>query len=85
MGNVDSIEGLRYGLRLIGFFGVVVGAGLGTLVGSEILFNPAHGGPGSVYFATSVVVSLVLLGGLAGIQYKVIADGVERGIRASRE
>ncbi|SFS79738.1 hypothetical protein [Halostagnicola kamekurae] len=80
MANVNAIEGIRYGFRLMGYIVVVylIGAllsfiGVGMIdSGSEII--------GGLLALIGIV---AILAGFLGMGYKVIADGVEKGINAA--
>lgn len=78
MTNVNPVDGVEYGLRLMGHLLAVfvVGglvAALGVSAGDEI-------------GALLVLVGfLIVFAGVLGIQFKIIADAVERGIRAAND
>jgi len=76
MTNVNPVDGVEYGLRLIGHLMAVfvvggIVAGLGVSAGDEI---------GALL---ALVGFLIVFGGILGIQFKIIADAVERGIKAA--
>jgi len=76
MATVNPIDGIKYGFRLIGY-GIAV-----LLLGSIVFFvggivaqnSPIIGG------IIAIIGSLIFIAGLLGLQYKVIADGVEAGV-----
>lgn len=78
MANVNPIEGIVYGFRLLAYFlviGVVgaVVAGIGFLSGNEFLI---------ILFG--LLGYIFIMGGLLGAQYKLIADAVEKGLLAAK-
>jgi hypothetical protein len=77
MANVNPVDGIVYGFRLLGYLIVVfIAGGLLALIGQEI---------GDILgLLIAFMGSLTIFAGFAGIQYKIIADGVEQGIRASQ-
>jgi len=77
MANVNPVDGIVYGFRLLGYLLVVF------LAGGLITFIGADSGDTAGAFITFLG-SLIILAGFLGIQFKLISDGVERGIRASQ-
>ena len=77
MANVNPVDGIVYGFRIIGYLiAVFIAGGLVALIGDSI--------GGAVGVLIAFVGGLVIFAGFLGIQFKLIADGVERGIRASQ-
>ena len=77
MTNVNPVDGIVYGFRIIGYIiAVFLAGGLVALIGAEI--------DGVVGGLIALVGTLAVFAGFLGIQFKLIADGVERGIRASQ-
>lgn len=80
MVNINAIEGIKYGFRLMGYVVLVYIIGLLLMVfgtgmlesGSEII-----GG------LLSLIGIVSIFAGFLGMGYKVIADGVEKGINAA--
>jgi len=78
--NVNAIEGIKYGFRLMGYVVAVavIGAGMmsmgGVMVDGD---SPVIGG------LVALVGFLVFYAGFLGVAYKVIADAVEQGVRAA--
>ena len=80
MANVSPTEGITYGFRLIGYaIGVFIVGFVLFAVGAVFLDggSPVLGG---IVFLFG---SLTIFAGFLGINYKVIADAVEKGMNAS--
>jgi len=78
MANVNALNGIEYGFRLIGYLlGVLI---VGVIIG---LIGQAIGDVIGVL--VSALGGLVVLAGVLGIQFKLVADGVERGVRAAHD
>lgn len=86
-GNVGVREGISYGLGLIVYIvglllitSVLSGVGIAFLLAANGvnsgIITALIGLFGFIIFLTSLV---VFLSGIAGLQYKIIADGVSRG------
>ena len=81
---VNIREGVRYGFFLLGYFliifligGIIVEIGIELyLLDSQVLT-----GIGVIVIAIG---GLIIYTGLLGVTYKIIADGVERGIRSAQ-
>lgn len=79
MVNVNAIEGIKYGFRLIGYAILVVGVGFVIMIIGSVM---AENSP--VIGVSFVLVGFLLFyAGLLGMGYKVIADAVEKGVRAA--
>lgn len=79
MVNVDAAEGVRYGIRLLGYAFLTAGSGFVLMfIGLAIA---SSGEPFGIVLGLGGF--LVLYAGLLGMGYKVIADGVEKGMRAA--
>ncbi len=77
MANVNPVDGIMYGFRLMGYIlAVNVIGGLFFLVGLEL--------DNVLGVLVALVGVFVAFAGILGIQYKIIADGVEQGVLASR-
>lgn len=77
MVNVDAMDGIRYGIGLIKYI-LLVAAG-GVLI-SAVGMSMADGGDQAAGLLVAVLGTLVVWAGMLGLLYKVIADGVERGV-----
>lgn len=78
MGNVTIGEAIQYGLSLI-LFGVAIAIGIGVIITIGVT---AGTGPTGI----AVLVAIILVyAALFGSIYKVIADGVQRGVKAANE
>ncbi|ERG89213.1 MAG: hypothetical protein J07HX5_01367 [halophilic archaeon J07HX5] len=80
MANVNPLNGMMYGFRLMGYLITVLGVGV---VLSLIGFSLVDGGSlisGGVVFLIGI---LAVFAGQAGVLYKVIADGFEKGMSAA--
>lgn len=82
MANVNPIDGVKYGFRVIGYaIGIFIAAGVISTAGFGLLDggSPVIGG---------IIVFLGFLTFFAGfmrVQYKLIADGVKKGMRAAQQ
>lgn len=89
MAAVDTKDGIRYGLELVRYLVMLAIAAivLGMLSAGFIFLTTVFDNIllTLIFFilgvAASVISFVVVLGGLAGLSYKVIADGVSVGTR----
>lgn len=89
MAAVNTKEGIQYGLQLVRYLVILAIAAtvLGVLsAGFIFLISVVDSTLLTLIFlllsmASSVISFVVILGGLAGLSYKVIADGVSVGTR----
>ena len=82
MAAVNIREGVRYGASLLGYFVVlVIGGGIVIAIGFALfsLDNIVATLIGFVFYLVGLV---IFYAGFLGIGYKVIADGVARGIQS---
>jgi hypothetical protein len=80
MANVNPLNGMMYGFRLMGYLLAVLGVGVVlSLVGFFLLSDGSLISGGVV----SLIGILAVFAGQAGLLYKVIADGVEKGMSAA--
>jgi mannose/fructose/N-acetylgalactosamine-specific phosphotransferase system component IID len=82
MAAVNIREGVRYGASLLGYFVVlVIGGGIVVAIGFALftLDNIVATLIGFVFYLVGLV---IFYAGFLGIGYKVIADGVARGIQS---
>ena len=86
-GNVGIREGVSYGLGLIVYIVALLFV-TGALSGISAAFVIASGGVDNIAvtaliglfgFAMLLLSSVLFFAGFAGLQYKIIADGVSRG------
>lgn len=82
MVNVSTEEGIKYGFRLMGYAILVFVAGI---VVAAIGAGLMDGGSEAVGGLIAIFGILVVYAGFLGMGYKVIADGVEKGVRAANE
>jgi hypothetical protein len=87
MAAVSVIDGVKYGFVLLGYFiavfltgGVILGIGAAVSAGGTNGNDAAFVVVGGLL---ALVGGLVVLAGLFGVLYKIIADGVGRGIESS--
>ena len=84
MVNVHPAEGIRYGIELIVYLIsiFIVGFILLTIGGVLAMLSLESGGTISGFLGLLFVFAgfVVILAGGAGMQYKIIADGVEKGV-----
>lgn len=81
---VSTVDGIKYGFRLLGYLLAVVVAG-GLLLAIGVEFSPGPYGRGNAVLAFVFMLAgmaIIYAGGL-GMLYKVIADGVAVGNRAA--
>ena len=87
MVNVHPAEGIRYGIELIVYLIsiFIVGFLLITIGGVLSAVSVDSGGVLTGIFGVLFVFggSVVVLAGSAGMLYKIIADGVEKGVLAA--
>lgn len=84
MAAVTIREGVKYGLSLLGYFVVLfIASGIIFFVGS-VLFTLDNIVATLLGFLILVAGLVVLYGGTLGVGYKVIADGVRKGIQSVR-
>ena len=77
MANVNPVDGIVYGFRLLGYLvAVFIIGGLLALIGNEL--------DNILGLLIAFIGALTIFAGFAGIQYKIIADGVEQGVRSSQ-
>ena len=80
MSNVSAIDGVKYGFRLMGYLiAVYIGAAIIIAIGFAIAEDGSAGLGGIII----LLGGLTLFAGLLGMGYKVIADGVEKGVNAA--
>lgn len=82
MVNVNAVDGIKYGFRLMGYLLAVFVIGFVFMaIGADMVSgdSPALGG------LLAVFGFLVVYAGIMGMGYKVIADGVEKGVRAANQ
>ena len=80
MMTVDAPNGIKYGFRLLGYFiGISVLTSIIFIIGF-IFLNVGSGIIGLALFPIGVS---TFLAGVAGILYKIIADGIEEGMNAA--
>lgn len=76
MVNVDAMDGIRYGIGLLKYLLLVAGGGtLIAMMGVSM--------SGDVGMLVVLLGTLVVWAGMLGLFYKVVADGVERGVGAA--
>ena len=82
MTAVNVREGIRYGVSLLGYFvvlfiggGVIIAIGFALLPLDSVIATLI----GFIFFLTG---SVIFYAGFLGIGYKVIADGVAKGIQS---
>ncbi len=83
MANVNPVNGITYGFRLIGYLIAVFIAGFVITVLGVVI---AEGGDSGAIVIGGLVVMigvLTIFAGFLGMQYKIIADAVEKGVVAS--
>lgn len=92
MTSVGIREGIKYGFLLFGYFlGVFLGGGVIASIGVLLsgLSTGADVDSGGIIPMIGVffifVGGLVFCAGFFGISYKIIADGVKRGIESSED
>lgn len=90
MTSVGIREGIKYGFLLFGYFlGIFLGGGVLAAIGVLLsgLSTGADVDSGGIIPMIGVffifVGGLVFCAGFFGISYKIVADGVERGIESS--
>lgn len=83
MAAVDIRSGVKYGFLLLGYFlilflvgGVIVAIGAEFAIVDSLFVNLI----GAIIILVGL---LVLYAGLLGVSYKIIADGVETGVRSA--
>lgn len=82
MTNVDTIDGIVYGFRIIGYsIGVFAVAGIISAIGFALL--DGGGAAGIIGGLIALVGVLAFFAGVIGVLYKLIADGVEKGMNAA--
>jgi hypothetical protein len=80
MKNLNPIDGIMYGFSLIGYFTTVLAVGgMVSLIG----FPLVDGGSLIIGGLILFVGVLAVFAGQAGVLYKPIADGVEKGMSAA--
>lgn len=82
---VDTMDAIKYGFRLLGYLLAVFLAG-GVLLAIGAGFTPGPRGSGNPILTIIFLIAgiaIMYAGGL-GIFYKVIADGVEKGVSAAK-
>jgi hypothetical protein len=82
MTEIDAIDSMAYGFRLLGYLvGVLVVGFAVAVLGAELFgsVNPLLGD------LVTVVGIAVILAGLLGMQHKVIVDSVARGMDGSSD
>jgi type IV secretory pathway VirB6-like protein len=80
MTNVNPIDGIKYGFQLMGYVVAVFVVGF-IIMGVGGLF--ANTGSAIIGGLVVLVGFLTFFAGFAGVQYKIIADGVEKGMNAA--
>lgn len=79
MVNVDAEDGIRYGFNLLKYLLLVfLASAFIMVIGGAITESSAILGG-----LIALVGFIVMTAGFAGLQYKIISDGVERGVRAA--
>ncbi|ACV11783.1 conserved hypothetical protein [Halorhabdus utahensis DSM 12940] len=78
MANVNPVEGIVYGFRLLAYF-LVVG-----IIGAVIAGIGYLSGEGIMMVVFGLLGYIFIMGGLLGAQYKLIADAVEKGLLAAK-
>jgi hypothetical protein len=88
MTAVGVLSGIKYGFVLLGYFiavflvgGVILGIGVAIASGGTTGGDTALLAVGAVL---SVIGGLIVYAGVFGVLYKIIADGVKRGIESAR-
>jgi hypothetical protein len=80
MANVNPIDGIKYGFQLMGYAVAVFVVGF-VVMGVGGLF--ANTGSAIIGGLVVLVGFLTFFAGFAGVQYKIVADGVEKGMNAA--
>lgn len=81
MANVNPITGIKYGFELMAY-GVAVWLIAILVMGAGIAL--ADGGSTIAGGIVALIGFLAFFAGLFGMSYKLIADGVEKGVNASK-
>ncbi|MFB6189936.1 MAG: hypothetical protein ABEI57_08630 [Halapricum sp.] len=78
---VNTVDGIKYGFRLLGYLIAVflIGGAIAGVGGAMVEDSPAVGG------LIAIVGIVVIYAGFLGTMYKVIADGVEAGNIAAEQ
>ena len=89
MTAVNVVDGVKYGFVLLGYFIAVFIAG-GVLFGIGLAVSAGGTEGNSVGFVLvggllALIGGLVINAGLFGVLYKIVADGVQRGIETAIE
>lgn len=77
MPEITEVDGIRYGLGMISYIGTMalltlIGGGLTGYLFTKEAFLPM--------LVVGVITFFLVLAGMMGLIYKVIVDGVERGM-----
>jgi hypothetical protein len=76
MATVSTIDGIKYGFRLLGY-GIAVFVIAAIVIGIGLLIGDSSAIVGGII---SLIGALILYAGILGTLYKVIADGVSAGV-----
>lgn len=84
MANVNPIDGVKYGFRLMGYtIAVFVGGMVIAAIGARMAEDAASGGSVVLGALIAIFGVAVIYAGMLGMAYKIIADAVEKGIRSA--
>ena len=86
---MNVVDGVKYGFVLLGYFIAVFVLG-GAILGIGLAVSAGGTEGNSVGFVVvggllALVGGLVINAGLFGVLYKIVADGVQRGIETASE
>ncbi|PSP73311.1 hypothetical protein BRC86_09585 [Halobacteriales archaeon QS_3_64_16] len=89
MAAVNVVDGVKYGFVLLGYFIAVFVVG-GVLFGIGLAVSAGGTEGNSIGFVLvggllALIGGLVINAGLFGVLYKIVADGVKRGIETASE
>jgi len=83
MANVSTVEGIGYGFRIMLYAIAVFVIAVVFFVGSAFFLDMNEGVFRAIGALLGFLGALIAYAGALGLLYKVIADGVERGVSAA--